>query len=525
MKLINAMVTVGGLTGLSRIAGFVRDILIAKYMGAGAVADAFFVALKLPNFFRRVTAEGAFSVSFVPLYSGKIGTEGEDAANDFASRAMALMFCGLTVFTLLMMMAMPWVIYLIAPGFEAGTERYDLAVEMSRVTFPYLLFISLTALLGGVLNAHDRFAPFAAAPILFNMGMLVFLLCSDLFASPGHALSWGIAAAGVMQLAMLAYCVKRAKIRMRIVMPRMDEDTRKLLRLMGPGVIGAGVVHINLFADMIIASFLMEGAISYLYYGDRLNQLPLGIVGVAVGTALLPMLSRAVAAGHEVEAKHLFNRALEVCLVLALPAGLALLFAAHPIISVLFERGAFTAADSRMTAYVLMGYAFGLPAYVAVKVLSGAFWARQDTMSPVRVGIKAAVVNIVLAIVLSRVIGVAGIALATGIAGWVQCGLLFRSLRGQSTVQFDDRLRWVFPRIVGAALLMTLVVIGVQFALGDWFTGDSTGKRVLALGVLVGGGGLVYAMGVTLSGALTLADLKKYFKRKDLAEQVASVKE
>ncbi|MBU0801062.1 MAG: polysaccharide biosynthesis C-terminal domain-containing protein, partial [Alphaproteobacteria bacterium] len=265
------------------------------------------------------------------------------------------------------------------------------------------------------------------------------------------------------------------------------------------------------------------GSISYLYYGDRLNQLPLGIVGVAVGTALLPMLSRAVAAGHEVEAKHLFNRALEVCLVLALPAGIALVTAAEPIISVLFERGEFTAADTKPTSYVLMGYALGLPAYVAVKVLSGAFWARQDTMSPVRVGIKAAVVNILLAIVLSRFIGVAGIALATGIAGWVQFTLLFRGLRGQTAVQIDDRLRWVFPRILLAAAIMAAYVIGVQFVLADWFDSDSGLKRLLALAALVGGGGLIYGAGVTLSGALTLADLKKYFKRKELAQDVASV--
>ena len=522
MKLINSMMTVGGLTGLSRIAGFARDVLIAKYMGAGPVADAFFVALKLPNFFRRVTAEGAFSVSFVPLYSGMLGREGEERANEFASRAFAVMFTWLTIFTVLVMAAMPWVIYAIAPGFEAGTDRYDLAVEMSRISFPYLLFISLTALLGGVMNAHDRFAPFAAAPILFNMGMLVFLIGHELFPTPGHALSWGIAAAGVMQLGMLWVCVKRARIRLHIRAPKIDDDMKKLLKLMGPGLIGAGVVHINLFADMIIASFLPEGSISYLYYGDRLNQLPLGIVGVAVGTALLPMLSRAVAAGHEVEAKHLFNRALEVCLVLALPAGLALLVAAFPIITVLFERDEFTRQDSVMTSYVLMGYALGLPAYVAVKVLSGAFWARQDTMSPVRVGIVAAVCNIILGIVLSRFIGVAGIALATGIAGWVQFTLLFRGLKGQTAVQFDDRLRFVFPRIVGSVAVMAVVVLVIGQVLGDWFIAESSLKKLAALGILIGGGAGVYALGVQLTGALTIADLKKYFKRKDIAAEMSA---
>jgi putative peptidoglycan lipid II flippase len=515
MKLINAMATVGGLTGLSRIAGFARDILTAAMLGAGPVADAFFVALKLPNFFRRVSAEGAFSVSFVPLYSGMLGNEGEDAANAFASRALSVMLWWLTGFVLLVMAAMPWVIYVIAPGFQDDPVRYDLAVELSRITFPYLLFISMTSLLGGVLNAHDKFAPFASAPILFNLCMVGFLLLSPHFETPGHALSWGVFAAGIVQFGLLALFVKRMRIRLRPGLPHIDGNIKRLLKLMGPGLIGAGVVHINLFADMIIASFLPEGSISYLYYADRLNQLPLGTVGIAVGTALLPMLSRAIAAGRHVEARHLFNRALEVCLVLALPAALGLMVAAGPIISVLFQRGAFSAHDASMAAMVLMGYALGLPAYIAVKVLSGAFWAQQDTASPVKVAVVSASLNIALAVVLSRFIGVAGISLATGIAGWVQFTLLYRGLRGQETVQIDERLRFVFPRIVMAAGLMAVTAHIITRLCAPLLAGGDM-ERVLALGAIVGGAAAVFGIGVTLTGALTPGDMKRYFKRKEL---------
>lgn len=516
MKLINAMATVGGLTGLSRIAGFARDILTAATLGAGPVADAFFVALKLPNFFRRVSAEGAFSVSFVPLYAGMLGREGEEAANAFASRTLSVMLWWLTAFVVLVMAIMPWVIYVIAPGFQDDPVRYDLAVELSRVTFPYLLFISVTSLLGGVLNAHDKFAPFASAPILFNLSMVGFLLLSDHFKTPGHALSWGVFAAGVLQLTLLAVFVKRMRIKLRPGLPKIDSDIKKLLKLMGPGLIGAGVVHINLFADMIIASYLPEGSISYLYYADRLNQLPLGTVGIAVGTALLPMLSRAIAAGREHEARHLFNRALEVCLVLALPAALGLMIAAGPIISVLFQRGAFSEHDAAVTAMVLMGYALGLPAYIAVKVLSGAFWARQDTASPVKVAVISATTNIVLAVILSRFIGVAGISLATGIAGWVQFVLLFRGLRGQATVQFDDRLRFVFPRIVLAAGLMAVVAL-IMTRLTDGLIADGGSlERALGLGVIIGLAAMTFGGAVVATGTVRLGDIKRYLKREEL---------
>ena len=256
---MKAMATVGGLTGLSRIAGFIRDILTAAILGAGPVADAFFVALKLPNFFRRVTAEGAFSVSFVPVYAELLEKDGRARADSFASNAFMMMLTLLMGFTLVMLLAMPWVIYAIAPGFAGDEVRYDLAVELTRVTFPYLLMMSLTALLGGVLNALDRFAPFAFAPVLFNLTLITALLLNDLAETVGHALAYGVLAAGVIQFIWLFMSAVRAGVRLRFKKPEMSVNIRQVFKLMGPGVIGAGVMHINLFADMILASFLGTG--------------------------------------------------------------------------------------------------------------------------------------------------------------------------------------------------------------------------------------------------------------------------
>lgn len=514
MKLLKAMATVAGLTGISRILGFIRDIMTAAILGAGPVADAFIVALKLPNFFRRVTAEGAFSVSFVPLYTKKLETEGEAAADGFASNTFAVMTAFLAPFTIGAMVAMPWVIYAIAPGFEPGEERYDLAVEYTRVTFPYLILMSLTALLGGVLNARGRFAPFAAAPILFNLTLIVALYCaSPHLATPGHALSWGLLAAGILQLVGLFLCIKWQKINIRPRLPRIDADIKRLFKIMGPGVIGAGVVHVNLFADIIIASLLEEGAISYLYYADRLNQLPLGIVGIAVGTALLPMLSQALSAGKGEEAQHLFNRALEVCLLLALPAAAALMIAAEPLIRVLFERGAFTGEATLKTAHVLMGYALGLPAYIASKVFSTAYWSRHDTTTPVKISIFCALLNIALALCFIQFIGVGGIALATGLVGWVQFFLLKRGLKAMEASAFDQRFRRAAPRIVLSTCIMGAALYITALVSHDYYDGTAL-QKTLALVALVGTGLITYGLAATLTGAVNLNELKKYMTRR-----------
>lgn len=514
MKLLKAMATVGGLTGISRILGFIRDVMTAIILGAGPIADAFIVALKLPNLFRRVTAEGAFSVSFVPMYSAKMQKEGQESADAFASNAFAVMTVILTPFTALAILAMPWIIQILAPGFEIGSERYDLAVEMTRVTFPYLLLISLSALMGGVLNAHDKFAPFAAAPIIFNLTLIAALyFLEPMMQTGGHALSWGLFGAGVLQFLGLIACVKMYRVGLSIRMPKFDVDIKKLFKLMGPGVLGAGVVHINLFVDIIIASTLATGSISYLYYADRLNQLPLGMVGIAVGTALLPMLSRAMAGDKPEEAKHLFNRALEVCLLLALPAGVAMVIAAEPLIQTLFQYGNFDAEDAQITAYVLMGYALGVPAYVAGKVFSTTYYAQHDTATPVKVAVLCALTNIGLALILIQFMGVAGIALSTGLCGWLQFTVMLKGLRKNKVVEFDDRFMHSLPRLIFSSCLMALVLAIVAYYSKDYYVGTKF-EKIASLCVLVASGLATYFLAVFVTGAIKISDIKTLLRRK-----------
>lgn len=514
MKLLNAMATVAGLTGVSRILGFVRDILTAAILGAGPIADAFFVALKLPNFFRRVTAEGAFSVAFVPLYSEKLAQEDQKAASLFASNAFAVMLLCLIPFTLLAMLAMPYIIYAIAPGFSGDAVRYDLAVDLSRVTFPYLLLMSLTALMGGILNAHNKFAPFASAPILFNLAIIFALFAfTPITETPGHAMAYGIALAGIAQFLWLLYHVRKNKLGLRLKRPEFTGNIKKLFKLMGPGVIGAGVMHINLFADLVIASLLASGSISYLYYADRLNQLPLGMVGIAVGTTLLPMLSKAIAAKDSARTQHLFNRALEICLLLALPAAVALFVIPETIMSTLFERGEFTAEDTATASKVLMGYAIGLPAYIAVKVFSTAYWSRQDTMSPVKISVFTTVLNIILSLILIKPFGVAGIAISTGVMGWLQLALLYRGMRHHTDLKFDERFKFVIFKIILSTLLMGAVLFLTDNYL---FSGSAVGEiqKITILGAMVAIGLIVYAVSIMTTGAIKPADLKKYLSRK-----------
>ncbi len=515
MKLVKAMATVAGMTGLSRIAGFARDILTAAYLGAGPVADAFFVALKLPNFFRRVTAEGAFSIVFVPMYSKTREIETQETADQFASNAFMVMLSVLSVFTVIALTLMPFIISAIAPGFIGDPMRADLAVELSRITFPYLLLISLTALLGGVLNAVDRFAPFAFAPVLFNLSLIVSLLLSAHFETAGHAMSYGLLAAGVFQFLFLWICAKRAGIQIKMARPKINADIKKVFRLMGPAVIGAGVVHINLFADIILASFLAEGSISYLYYADRLNQLPLGIVGIAVGTALLPMLSRAMIKEDKSHAQNLFNRSLEYCLLLALPAAVALAVMPLTLITVLFERGAFDAADSLMTSQVLMAYAIGLPAYIAIKVFSTAHWAREDTTTPVRISIVATLLNIVGSIILIQYIGVVGIALSTGLTGWLQFYLHVRALKDHPSAQFDQKFIRNMPKIILSSCIMGVGVYSLSVLLKDALFDGTTLVQIGALMTIVFLGAALYGTFILITGAISTKDLKTYvFKKK-----------
>ncbi len=512
--MIRHVLTVGAWTGASRILGFVRDIAIAARLGAGPEADAFFVALKLPNFFRRLFGEGAFAAAFVPMFAGSLAGEGREAARRVAEGALAVMVATLAALTLLAIVFMPEAMTLLAPGFVDEPYRFGLAVELTRITFPYLLLICVVALLSGVLNGLDRFAAAAAAPILFNL-----CLIAGLFAAPllgiglAHGLAWGVAAAGLAQLVLLAAATARAGMPLRLPLPRLSPEVRTLLRKMIPGAIGAGVTQINLMIDVVIASLLPQGAIAFLYYADRVAQLPLGVIGTAVGTALLPLLSRQVRAGEGQAAVATQNRAVEFALLLTLPAAAGLIAAALPIVAVLFERGAFGAAEAQATAWALAAYGFGLPAFVLVKVFAPGFFARGDTATPVKVAVVCVVLNLVLNLLLIRPFGHVGIALATGIAAWVNAGSLAYLLRRQGRWREDRRLVSRALRILVAATAMGLALWGLRVCLADELL-LLRGFRWGVLAGLIGAGGLVYAALALALRAADLGELREYLRRR-----------
>jgi putative peptidoglycan lipid II flippase len=515
MALARAIATLGGWTMASRLLGFCRDILFASVMGAGLVADAFFVAFKFPNFFRRLFAEGAFNSAFVPLYTERLTREGVEPARRFAANVAAVMVGFMLCFTFVVQLAMPWLMYVIAPGFADEPAKFDLAIELTRLTFPYLTFMSLTALLAGMLNSLQRFAAAAAAPIVLNVVLiaaLAFIRAGEL-AAPGPALATAVSIAGAGQFVLLAIACRRAGIMVRLPRPRLTPGVRRVFRLMLPGLLGAGVVQVNLVVDVVLASMLPQGSVSWLYYADRVNQLPLGVVGVAVGVALLPLLSRHLSAGETAAAAHTQNRAIEFALLLTVPAAAALLTIPGPVVSVLFQRGAFGAADAAATTGALAAFAAGLPAYVLIKALTPGFFARQDTKTPVKFAVLSMASNIVFAVVLMQFLAHVGIALATACSAWLNAALLAAALHRRGQLQLDARLRARAPRIGLAALAMAAALWAGERALASHFAGG-TEEKFLALALLVAAGLAAYGAVAQLSGAARLSDLRAALRRR-----------
>ena len=514
MRLLSAIATIGGYTLASRVLGFVRDILIAALLGAGPVADAFFVAFKLPNFFRRLFAEGAFAAAFVPHFTRILTEDGADAARHFCERVLSVLLAVLLVFCTAMQIAMPWAMYLFAPGFAADPDKFDLAVELARIAFPYLLFVSLVSQLGGVLNALDRFAAAAAAPILLNLSLILCLIgLAPMLETPGHALAWGVFAAGVIQFLWLIEACRRAGVVFRLPRPRLTPPVKRLMAKILPGAIGAGVQQINLVIGVILASLLPTGAISYLYYADRIYQLPLGVIGIAVGTALLPLLSRQLREGDEAGGQASFNRALEFSLLLTLPAAAALIVMPGPIVAVLFERGAFDAGSTAATASALAAFALGLPAFVLVKVLAPGFFAREDVVTPVKIALVSVAAHIALSAALLVPLQHVGLALATSAASWLNAFLLAFVLRRRGQCGMDSRLRRRLPRIALATVVMTAVLLAGLEALAPLFAGTVL-QRALALVLLIVAGKLVYAASAFALGAAEIAEIRGILARR-----------
>jgi len=513
MALIRSFATVGGYTALSRVLGLVREILIANIVGAGLVTDAFFVAFRLPNMFRRIFAEGAFNAAFVPLFAGRLEEGGEAAAKAFAEQALAVLLTSLLALTAAAMAAMPWVIHVLAPGFAEDPAKFALTVELSRITFPYLLFIALAALLGGVLNSLYRFAAAAAAPVLLNVFFIAALaIVVPLMGAPGHVMAWAVAAAGIAQFLLLQVAAVRAGMSLRLPRPRLTPGVRRLLHLMVPGLLSAGAMQINLLVATVIASF-QAGAVSYLYFADRIYQLPLGLIGIGLGIVLLPDLTRKIRGRDEEAALASLNRGLELAMLLTLPAALALLVIPFPIITVLFEHGEFGRTASEATAAALAAFGLGLPAFVLVKVLQPGFFAREDTKTPFKFTAVSVIANIALGLALFLALRHVGLALATSLAMWLNTALLALGLRRRGFFALDERCRARLPRIALASLIMAAALWLARDLLDPLFDGDLV-ARVLCLLVLVGGGLLVYGAGALLLGAVRLDEIKAIFRRR-----------
>ncbi|MCB1435593.1 MAG: murein biosynthesis integral membrane protein MurJ [Rhodobiaceae bacterium] len=518
MNLVRSFATVGGYTLASRLLGFVRDMLIAAVLGTGPVADAFFVAFRFPNLFRRLFAEGAFNSAFVPLFARELEGGGAAAARRFGEDVLAVLLWTLLVLTALAEIAMPWLMYILAPGFAAEPDKFDLAVMLTRIAFPYLLCMSMVALLSGVLNSLGRFAAAAAAPVLLNV-ILIAVLAGLFLAGEranilsGQALAWGVAAAGAAQLAMLAVAARRAGMAFRLVRPRLSPKVRRLVRLGVPGLIAGGVTQFNIVIGTIIAS-LQAGAVSYLYYAERIYQLPLGVVGIAIGIVLLPELSRRLRAGNEDLALRSQNRSLEFAALLTLPAAAALAVAAHPIVQVLFERGAFTQGDIAPTALALIAFSAGLPAFVAIKVFSPGFFAREDTRTPMNYAIIGVAVNVAGSLALYQPLGHVGIAIATTLSGWVNAALLVSTLgrRGHFTLTREEAGR--LARICLSALAMAAMVWLAAQLLAPWLGAESTALRASALALLVVLGAAIYIAATHVSGGADLRAIRDMLTRR-----------
>lgn len=512
MKLYRGVATVGSMTVLSRVLGFARDVLIAAVLGTSYVADAFFVAFRVPNMFRRLFAEGAFDAAFIPLFAKHLHAEGADGARAFAAQTLAGLTVLLVIFTVLAEIAMPWCMLLLAPGFAGDLEKFALAVMLARIALPYLVCMSLVALYTGILNAYGRFAIAAFAPTLLNVVLIAVLLAFVASGSgdqslAGVALAWGITASGVLQVLVVAFAAAKLGMRVPWTRPRLTPDMRRLASLAAPGIVAGGMSQLTIVISTIIAT-LQDRVVSWLYYAERLFQLPLGVIGVAIGVVLLPALSHKLRSGDHAAALASENRAIEFGLLLTLPAAVALFLAADPIIRVLFERGAFTAIDTKATAAMLAAFALGLPAYVLVKVLHPSFFAREDTKTPmIFAGISMAA-NVVLSLALFLTIGATGIAIAATLAGWLNVALLAVALRRRGELALDRTFRRRFGGILAASAVMGAVVFALVELLDPWFAPASGFlAQAAALAALVGFGLLVYLGAAQLFGAAHFREL------------------
>jgi putative peptidoglycan lipid II flippase len=523
VNLARSLGSVGGLTLVSRVLALVRDTLQASYVGASFASDAFFVAFRLPNMFRALFAEGAFSAAFIPMFNRKVGEANDvHAGLRFAEQTLAVLLPVLVLFTITMLIAAWPITWGLSGGFKNPTpEQFAFAVMLSRFTIPYLMLISLASLLGGILNSLDKFWVNAAAPILLNISMI-----AALWFFHGHdpyqtarAQAISVSVGGVLQLAWLMLACRQVGVSLAIRRPRIDDDIKQLLKLILPAAIGAGAVQVNLAISTALAGGLLDpGSISYIYYADRLNQLPLGLIGIGLGTILLPTVSRQLSQKRDSEAMDTQNRGVELALFLTLPATIAFVIASEPIIRGLFQHGHFSAIDSVRCSWALSAFSIGLPSYVLVKVLTPGYYARHDTRTPVRYAIWSVGVNLIGNLILIPLLGRFGYGhvgppLATAVASTVNVWMLYHTLRKRGHFHSDRQLRRRVPRLALAALIMGASLFWLTPAVDPYLTGSIV-RRGIGLIVLVGAGAAVYAAACFLTGAFVLDDVKLLMKRR-----------
>ena len=490
--MLGRIFTVGGYTLLSRVTGFARDIMLAAILGAGPLADAFFVALRLPNHFRAIFAEGAFNAAFVPAYAHVYGERGEAAAKLFSNRIFTLLFVSQLVLLVVALLFMPQAISILAPGFTDDPAQRQFAIELTRITFPYLLLITLVTLYGGMLNVMHRFASAAAAPIFLNLSMMLTLALAAFFPSAGHAAAWGVLISGFLQYFLLAGDAARNGILPKFTSLKLDEDVRGFFRALGPATLGSMGTQVALFADTIIATFLAAGALSALYYADRLNQLPIGVIGIAIGTVLLPEMSRRITANDHEGALASQRRAFDFTLLFSIPFVAAFLTVPDVIMRAMFARGAFSKADAAAAGATLAAYAVGLIPFVLIRSAVATFYARKDTATPVKAALSGVAVNVALKIALVGSLAQIGLALATAVGAWVNLLLV---------VLFAVRREFfVFDRAFLASLAK-FAVAGMVLAAALWLTarwaasalaGQTSLRDETALGILIVTGIVVY---------------------------------
>jgi putative peptidoglycan lipid II flippase len=519
MRLLRSTFVIGGFTAISRVLGFLREMLLAAALGAGPVAEAFVVAFRFPNLFRRFFAEGAFNSAFIPLYSRTLEGEGEDEARQFARDTLSVMIVVLSALTVGAQIFMDPIIRVIAPGFVDEPGLFGMTVLFTQITMPYLLLVSLTAMMGGTLNAHDRFAVSAAAPIALNIVMIGVLLAAP--PDPETTGLWitiAVPVSGVVQAGLLFWGCRRSGIRFSIRLPKLTPKVRRLIALGVPGAIAGGVTQINIVISQLIAT-LQDGAVALLYYADRLYQLPLGVIGIAMGVALLPSLSRRLRAGDEQGALETTNRAIEISMALTLPATAALIAMPGLLVEGLFQRGAFTPENAESTRLAVQAFAVGLPAFVLIKVFSPGFFAREDTATPMKFAAVSMFLNIVIGAAAFFWIrefapdrGHVGLAAATSLAGWVNAGLLAFFLGRRNGFRPDRRLYAAIPRLLLAALIAGGVMLGLEIYKAD-LAGLALGSRLMGAVVASGVGMLVYLLVSLITGGLRISELRAAFAR------------